>query len=342
MVFPIDVDGIDMANELRLNVACWDYDRVRPLMDGQVRPDGALLNFLSLTPEETFFRAFRGAEFEVSELSLSSTLMQMSKGTCAYTPIPIFPSRSFRHSCIYVREGSGIEKPEDLKGRRVAIPEYQVTAAMVARGLLQDEYGVRPEDMQWFQAGLEQVGREDKISFQPPTGVSIKKVQDRTCVELFARGEVDAMISPRAPACFDPAGGGNIRRLFPDPVQVEDAYYRKTGIFPIMHVLGIRNDVLAANPWLPSSLVKAFTKAKDMALAELADVTALKVALPFLPGHVTAAHRLFGADFWPYGVATNRKSLEAAVRWSYEQGLSARQLSVDELFPPQSTASFKV
>lgn len=327
---------------LRLTVACWDYDRVRPLIDGRVRADGADLNILSLTPEETFFRAFRNAEFEVSELSLSSTLMMLSRGTCAYTPIPIFPSRSFRHSCIYVRAGSGIERPEQLKGRRVAIPEYQVTAAMVARGLLADEYGVHPRDLQWIQAGLEQVGREDKIHFQPPADVSIERRRDQTIVELFERGEVDAMISPRAPRGFDPAGGGTIRRMFPEPGPVEAAYYRKTGIFPVMHVLGIRNDVLAANPWLPGSLVKAFTTAKNMALDELADVTALKVALPFLPTHVTEAHRLFGADFWAYGLEANRKSLEAAVRWSHEQGLSARRLAVEELFAPQSLESFKV
>lgn len=331
-----------MSNALNLAVACWDYDRVRPLMDGRVRADGARLNFLSLTPEETFFRAFRNAEFEISELSLSSTLMMLSRGQCAYTPIPIFPSRSFRHSCIYVRQGSGIERPEQLKGRRVAIPEYQVTAAMVARGLLADEYGVQPQDLRWVQAGLEQVGREDKIGWQPPAGVTIEKIHDRTIVELFEAGEVDAMISPRSPKNFDPAGGGLIRRLFTDPQPVEVAYFRKTGIFPIMHVLGIRNDVLAAHPWLPGSLVKAFTLAKNQALAELADVTALKVALPFLPAHVTEAHRLFGADFWAYGIEANRKALEAAVRWSFTQGLSARQMEVDELFAPQSLASFKV
>lgn len=329
-------------NALNLAVACWDYDRVRPLMDGRVRADGANLNFLSLAPEETFFRAFRNAEFEVSELSLSSMLMMLSRGQCAYTLIPIFPSRSFRHSCIYVRAGSGIERPEQLKGRRVATPEYQVTAAMVARGLLADEYGVRAQDLQWVQAGLEQVGREDKVHFQPPAGVSIEKIHDRTIVELFERGEVDAMIGPRAPRGFDPAGSGAIRRLFSESEPVEAAYYRKTGIFPIMHVLGIRNDVLAANPWLPGSLMKAFTQAKDIALADLAAVAALKVALPFLPSHVAEAHRLFGSDFWPYGLEANRKPLEAAVRWSHEQGLSARRLSIEELFAPQSLASFKV
>lgn len=330
------------SQALHLTVACGDYDRVRPLKDETVRVDGARLNILSLTPEEIFFRALGHAEFDVCELSLSSTLMLLSRDECPYTPLPIFPSRSFRHSCIYVRDGAGIEKPEDLRGRRVAIPEYQVTAAMVARGILADEYGVQPSDVEWVQAGLFEPGREEKVTFTPTAGVTLRRVTDRNCTDLFESAEVDALIAPRAPAGFDPAGNGLIRRLFPDPVVVEEAYYRKTGIFPIMHWLVIRNDLLERHPWLPASLVKAFTCAKDMALAELADVTALNVALPFLPSHVSAAHRLFGPDFWPYGLEANRKTLEAQVRWSWEQGLSARQIDVDTLFPPQTLASFKV
>lgn len=331
-----------MGNPLTLTVACGDYDRIRPLQNETVRVDGARLNILSLTPEEIFFRALGHAEFDVCELSLSSTLMLLSRDACPYTPLPIFPSRSFRHSCLYVRAGSGIEQPKDLKGRKVAIPEYQVTAAMVARGILSDEYNVLPQDMEWVQAGQMQAGREEKVIFEPPPGVTMHKVSDRSCMQLLEAGEVDALIAPRAPAGFDPAGGGLIRRLFPDPAVVEEAYYRKTGIFPIMHWLAIRNDLLERHPWLPASLVKAFTRAKDMALAELADVTALHVALPFLPSHVAAAHRLFGPDFWPYGLHANRKTLEASVRWSHEQGLSKRRLDVDTLFPPQSLASFKV
>ncbi|MPW06108.1 ABC transporter substrate-binding protein [Paraburkholderia sp. CNPSo 3155] len=325
----------------RFSLACWDYDRVRPLMDGHVRVDGADLNFLALTPEETFFRAFRNAEFEITELSLSTTLMTMSRGECPYTPIPVFPSRSFRHSGIYVRAGSGIKTPEDLKGRRVATPEYQVTAAMVARGILQDEYGVHPSDVEWIQAGLTSTNRIDKVNFIPPSGVTIEKIRDRTIPELFERGEIDALVSPRAPKGFDPSGDGSVQRLFTDP-NAEADYFKKTGIFPIMHLIGVRNDVLAANPWLPSSLMKAFTKAKDIALNELAEATALKIAMPFLPAQVTALHQTFGPDFWPYGVEANRATLEASVRWSFEQGLSARQMTVEELFAPQSLASFQV
>ncbi|MEM5383305.1 ABC transporter substrate-binding protein [Paraburkholderia phymatum] len=265
----------------------------------------------------------------------------MARGECPYTPIPVFPSRSFRHSGIYVRAGAGIERPEDLKGRRVATPEYQVTAAMVSRGLLQDEYGVRPQDVHWIQAGLTSTGRVDKVNFVPPEGVIIEKINDRTIPELFERGEIDALVSPRAPKGFDPSGNGPIRRLFTS-ANAEAEYFRKTGVFPIMHVIGIRNDVLADNPWLPSSLMKAFTRAKDLALIELEEATALKVAMPFLPAQVTELHRTFGPDFWPYGLEANRATLEASVRWSYEQGLSSRQLSVEELFAPQSLTSFQV
>ncbi len=327
---------------LRLTVACWDYDRVRPLMDGRIRPDGIELNFLPLTPEETFFRAFRHKEFDVSELSLSSTLMTMSRGTCPYMPIPIFPSRSFRHSCIYVREGAGIRTPDDLKGRPVGIGEYQVTAAMVARGLLQDEYGVRPCDIDWVQAGLEEPGREEKIPWQPPAGVNVRRYPTRSIREMFLAGEIDALISPRAPSLFQPDGQGPVRRLFPDHAKVEAEWFEKTGLFPVMHLLGVRHDVLAAHPWVAGSLVKAFTQAKNLALADLGEVAALKTSLPFLPAHVSDAHRLFGPDFWPYGLGGNRHTLETQLRWSHEQGLSARKVELAELFAPQSLEGFKV
>ena len=326
---------------LNLTIACWDYDRVRPMMDGRVRIEGAVANFLSLAPEETFFRAFRDGEFEVSELSLSSTLMQLSRGECRYTPIPVFPSRSFRHSSIYIRVGSGIERPQDMSGRRIAVSEYQVTAAMTARGLLQDEYGVRPSDIHWIQAGLEQAGRQDKVGWVPPADVRIDKVADRTIAELIDDGTVDGFISPRAPSWFAPAQG-KVRRLFPEDGSHEADWYHKRGVFPIMHVIGIRSDVLAANPWVANSLVNAFIAAKDIALSELAEVNALKISLPLLTAHVAAARQLFGADFWSYGLDKNRSTLETQLRWSFEQGLSTRPLGVDELFAPSTLARYRV
>lgn len=328
--------------ELQLTVACWDYDRIRPLMDGRVRAEGLDLNFLPLPPEETFYRAFRFAEFEISELSMSSTLMQLSRGTCAYTPLPIFPSRSFRHSCIYVRDGGQISKPEDMKGKRVAISEYQVTAAMVIRGILADDYGVQPSDILWVQAGLEEAGREDKIDWQPPSGVTIEKVNDQSIVQMLDAGEIDALITPRAPSNFNPAGTGRVRRMFPDHAAVEADHFRRTGLFPIMHMVGVRNDILTAHPWIAGSLVKAFAKAKAIALDDLNQTAALKTSLPFLPAHVSEATQLFGPDFWPYGLEPNRKILDAMTRWSFEQGLSTRRVGIDELFAPQSVSSYKI
>lgn len=331
-------------NELELTIACWDYDRVRPLMDGRVRPEGIKLNFLSLSPEDVFFRAFRHQEFDVSELSLSTTLMTLSRGACPYTPIPVYPSRSFRHSCLYVRRGSGIQSPEDLRGRRVAICEYQVTAAMVARGILADEYGIQPRDMHWIQAGLEQPGRIEKIDWAPPEGVQLTKVMDRSIVQMMQSGEVDALVTPRAPSLFDADidGTGPIQRLFPDHGSVEADWYRKTGLFPIMHVLGIRNDIQQRHPWAAVSLARAFTQAKDIALADLGHTAALKTSLPFLPSHFKQTQSLFGNDFWPYGIEANRKTLETQLRWSYEQGLSARHMSIDQLFAPQCLETHKI
>jgi 4,5-dihydroxyphthalate decarboxylase len=328
--------------KVQLSVACWDYDRIRPLMDGRVVAEGLDLVFLPLTPEEAFFRAFRHAEFDVSELSLSTTLMTLSQGKCPYMPIPVFPSRAFRHSCIYVRPGAGIATPQDLKGRRVGIPEYQVTAAMVARGVLADEYGVQPKDLHWVQGGMDEPGRIDKVQWTPPAGLTLDKVMDRSLGELIAAGELDAIVAPRAPRAFRPAGDGPLVRLFPDHERVEADWYGKTGIFPIMHVLGVRHDVLGRHPWVAMSLVKAFTAAKDMALADLAQVAALKTSLPFLPAHVAQAHRLFGTDFWPYGVDANRRTLDAELRWSHEQGLSTRKVEIADLFAPQSVLGHRV
>lgn len=331
-------------NELELTVACWDYDRVRPLIDGRVKPDGIKLNFLTLPPEDVFFRAFRHLEFDVSELSFSTTLMTLSRDVCPYTPIPVFPSRSFRHSCIYVRRGSGIEKPSDLIGRRVAISEYQVTAAMVARGILADEYGVHARDVQWVQAGLEQAGRIEKVAWTPPEDVNITKIGDRSIMELWDAGEVDALITPRAPSRFDADidGSGTIQRLFPDHATQEAQWYQKTGIFPVMHMLGLRNDIMQRHPWAAVSLLRAFTKAKDIALADLGQTAALKISLPFLPAYFKQTQSLFGEDFWSYGVHANRTALDTQLRWSHEQGLSHRRVAIEELFPASCLEDFKV
>ena len=328
-------------SKLNLTIACWDYDRVRPLMDGRVRVEGCEVNVIPLAPEEVFFRAFRNAEFEVSELSLSSYMMAHARGTGRYTAIPVFLSRLFRHSSIYIRTDRGIAKPADLRGRRIGVPEYQMTAALVARGVLQDEYGVNPAEIRWLRGGLEQPGREEKQQIDLPAGVVVETERERSLSDLLEAGLIDGLITARAPDCFGRAA--HVGRLFADAAAAERAWYRKTGIYPIMHAVGVRKDVLAAHPWVAASLQKAFTAAKDMALAELdSREVALKISLPFLSEHVAATRATLGPDFWPYGHGPNRVTLAAMTRWSFEQGLTSRQLDPAELFAPGTLEAAKI
>lgn len=327
---------------LSLTVACWDYDRTRALFDGRVEIEGCDVTFLNLPVEETFFRALRGREFDVAELSLSSYTMLRSRGECPYTAIPVFLSRMFRHSAIYVRRGAGIEKPQDLVGRTVGAPEYQLTAPVWVRGILEDEYGVKPSDMRWRTGGVEKPGRHEKVAMQAPPGVEISPVPaGETLVDWLLDGKLDALVAPRAPGIFA-QGHPDIIRLFPDFREVETGYFRSTGIFPIMHVVGIRNELVERNPWLPSSLLKAFTAAKDHALRELGEVGALKVSLPWLASDYLDAVNAIGRDFWSYGVPGNEATLNAFLRYHHGQGLSARPMTIEELFAPQTLEQFVI
>jgi 4,5-dihydroxyphthalate decarboxylase len=320
------------VSELSLSVACQGYDRVRALVDGRIRIEGCRANFLPLGPEEVFFRAFRHGEFDVSELSFSSYLMTCDRAEAEYVALPVFPSRMFRHSALYVRSDRGIATPEDLKGRAVGVPEYQVTAAVWVRGLLQDEYGVKPSEMRWRSGGLEQPGREEKLPLALPAGIELEPIAaGKTLSRMLADGELDALVAPRAPSCFT-RGAPGVARLFPDFRPVEQAYFAKTGIFPIMHGIGVRRSLCDAHPWLAASVTKAFTQAKDLALAELSDVTALAASLPWLPAEVEDARARMGADWWPYGVDANRRTLETLCRYAHEQGITRRRLAVEQLF----------
>ncbi|HEX5065984.1 MAG TPA: PhnD/SsuA/transferrin family substrate-binding protein, partial [Myxococcota bacterium] len=297
-------------SELALSVACQGYDRVRALFDGRVRIEGCRANFLPLGPEEAFFRAFRHGEFDVSELSFSSYLMTLDRGDPEYVALPVFPSRMFRHSAIYVRSDRGITAPKDLKGRTVGVPEYQVTAAVWVRGMLQDEYGVQPSELRWRSGGLEEPGREEKLPLALPASIELQPIPaGKTLSRMLEEGEIDALVAPRAPSCFA-RGAAGVARLFPDFRAVEQAYFAKTGLFPIMHVIGIRRRLCDAHPWLAASVAKAFAEAKAFALRELSDVTALAASLPWLPAEVEDTRRRMGADWWPYGVDANRRTLE--------------------------------
>ena len=328
--------------KLRLTLACWDYDRTRALIDGSVRPDGIELNYLSLPVEETFFRMLRSREFDCSEMSLSSYAASLSLKEPPFVAIPIFPSRFFRHSCIFVSAKSGIRKPEDLKGKRVGVPEYQMTAPVWIRGILSDDYGVKATDVEHFSGGEEEPGRTDKLKIALPPSIRLSSIpENKTLSSMLAAGEIDALVTARAPSTFRTQPDA-VARLFPDYVEKEKAYYRRTKIFPIMHTVVIRRDVYAANPWVAQSLFKAFSAAKAKALASYDQTAALPAMLPWLTAHVEEAKREIGADWWAYGLAENRHVLETFLRYHHEQGLSTRLLRLEELFAKETLESYRI
>lgn len=325
--------------KLKLSIAIGDYDRTRPLVDGRVQIDGVDPIFMTLSPEEIFFRAFRAAEFDISELSLSSFTVKTAQKDCPYVGLPVFLSRMFRHTSVYVRTDR-IKKPEDLKGKRVGLPEYQVTANVWARAFLQDDYGVKPSDVTWVRGGIEQPGRPEKIKLNLPPDVKLENAPDgATISQMLAAGEIDAFLAPRAPSVL---GQPNIGWLFPDPIAVAQDYYRRTKIFPIMHLTGVRRDLAEQHPWLPAAVTKAFEQAKAMAMNHLDDTAATKVMLPFVEERIKSARELMGHDYWSYGFAPNRHVLETFLKHHYAQGLSSRLVAPEELFHPATLESFKI
>jgi 4,5-dihydroxyphthalate decarboxylase len=327
--------------KLNLSVAMGDYDRTRALLDGTVQIDGVDPVYMTLSPEEIFFRAFRNVEFDISELSLSSYLVKASKGESPYVAIPVFLSRAFRHTSIYVRKDR-IKRPEDLKGCRIGIPEYQLTAIVWARSILQNDYGVAPEDVTWVRGGIDEPGRPEKIKLQLPPGVRMESAPaDRTISDLLDQGEIDGFIAPRPPGGAA-ARNPNVGWLFDDPTATAKEYYARTQVFPIMHVVGIRKELAAEHPWLPGAVMKAFEQSKKAALDKLADTSATKVTLPFVEEQLKAARDLMGPDYWSYGVEPARKTLETFVQAHHAQGLSARLMAVEELFHPATYESYKI
>ena len=330
---------------LRLTLACWEYDRTRALADGSVVPEGIDLNVLNLHVEETFFRMLRHREFDVAEMSLSSYAVSLSRDDPLFIAIPVFPSRFFRQSCIFVSAKSGILKPADLVVKRSATPEYQMTAPVWIRGILQDHYDVpiAPANGQpYLFGGEEETGRIEKLKLELPPNIRLQAIgPTQTLSQMLHDGELDALYTARAPSSFK-RGDGKVKRLFENYAEVERAYWRETGIFPIMHVIVMRRDVYEANRWIAQSLTKAFFEAQRRTYDDLAETAALKSMLPWLVAHVDEARREMGDDWWPYGLERNRKTLSTFTRYHFEQGLSKQQLSPDELFAPESLEAFRI
>jgi 4,5-dihydroxyphthalate decarboxylase len=328
--------------KLNLSIAVGDYDRTRALVDGAVQIDGVDPTFMLLDPEEIFFRAFRHAEFDVCECSLSSFIVKTAAGECPYVGVPVFPSRAFRHSSVYIRNDRGIRSPQDLKGKRVGLPEYQLTANVWMRAILQEDHGVKPSDIIWVRGGYEQPGRVEKIALKLPPDVRIESVPDgATLSGELAGGGLDAVMGPRAPSCYD-RGDPNISWLYADPTAAAADWYRRRRMFPIMHLLGLRRCLVEQHPWLPAAALKAFEKAKAVGLTKLGDTSATKVTLPFVEEQLFSARQLMGEDFWSYGLEPNRHVLDYFLQHHHAQGLSPRKLRPEELFHPSTLESFRI
>ena len=323
----------------KLTLACWDYDRTRALLEGRVGVAGWRIDAKVQPPEETFPRAVADAPFDVSELSLSSYLMQVSRGEGAYIAIPAFVSRAFHHGAIYVRTKRGIETPKDLEGRLVGVPEYQMTMALWVRGILGDEYGVDFRKIRYRTGGANKPGRKERLALELPEDMDVAQIPEgSTLNELLLAGELDAVIAPTPPDGFT-AGDKAVRRLFADPVAEEQAYYARTGLFPIMHVIGVRRTLADEHPGLAADLFRAFVEVRNLAMREhdlTARSSANRMMLPWFADQWEATKDLMGDDFWPYGVAENRAELEAICRYSHEQNLGRKRLSVEALFAPET------
>jgi len=325
-----------------LTFACWNYDRTRALLEQQVQPEGIDLNYVNLPVEETFFRMLRYREFDLAEMSLSSYVMSLFKQEPAFVAIPVFPSRSFRHSCIYVNVNSGIKEPKDVIGKKVGSPEYQLTAPVWIRGIMADEYGVPISSVSYYTGGQEEPGRPEKLTLEVPKDIRIERIrQEQTLSTMLAHGEIDALYTPRMPSSFE-RSKGQVKRLFENFAEVERDYFRRTRIFPIMHTVVIRREIYERNRWMAQSLFKAFSVAQREVYEDLNETAALKVMLPWLPAHIEETRREMGDDFWAYGLEPNRHTLATFLRYSFEQGLSKRLLEPEQLFVPETQESFKI
>jgi len=328
--------------KLHLSMACCGYDRTRPLIEGRIPIDGIDLTCLELPVEEVFFRMVRHNEFDIAELSLSSYVLSLFSEQPSFVAIPVFPSRFLRHSSVYINQSSGIREPNDLVGKRVGMPEYQLTACVWIRGILSDEYAVPVNSVSYFTGGLEQSGRPEKLALSLPPDIRVQPIPtNKTLAALLDAGEIDALYTPAMPSTFR-TGSRKVKRLFENYQAIERDFFLKTRVFPIMHTVVIGREVYEKHPWVAQSLCKAFALAQREAYDDLYSTSALKFMLPWLTRHVEDTRALMGQDFWPYGLEPNVCVLETFLRYHYEQGLSKRLLAPREIFAPEALESFKI
>ena len=314
-------------SKLKLSMSVGNYDRTQALFNGQVQVEGCDITAVPLEPEEAFHRAFRYGEFDITEISMSSHMMTTARGDNQYVAVPAFLSRVFRQSGIYVRTDRGIDRPQDLKGKRIGVPEYQITANVWIRGILEEEFGVKPSDIHWRRGGIEEAGRGERAPISLPDSVDLQQIpDDKTLSGMLEEGA-------RAP---------HVGRLFKDYIQDEKDYYRRTRIFPIMHMVGIRRTLAEQHPWLAVSVYKAFLEAKALAVHELNEICHLAVSLPWMVHHHNEAKALMGEDYWPYGLDANRHVIDKFADYHHGQGLSVRRVAAEELFARSSLDLSKI
>lgn len=317
-------------SKLELTLACGDYDRTRLLREEKVLAEGIDLHVLILPVEEIFLRAVRYQEFEVTELSMSSFLISWGKLKPGYIGIPAFPSRKFRHGDIYVRNDSALKKPADLKGGKIGLPEYQMTAAVWMRGIFQEDYGISAEEIEWFTA------HEERFPIEIPSSIKVRVIpKGENLFNLLKKGELDALFTARIPTPFL-QGEKWIRRLWANYKELEMDYYRRTKIFPIMHTVVLRRDIYEKYPWVAQSLYRAFCQAKDKVIEQAISLGAPPVTLPWFFYEIEQTISFMGQDFWPYGISANRATLEKLIQYMIQQGLIRAESAplIEELFVP--------
>jgi hypothetical protein len=326
------------VSRLHLTFACGDYDRTRALEDGSVRPDGIDLTYLRLPVEETFFRMLRHREFDVAEMSLSTYVATLDRSPRPFVALPVFTSRMFRHGGIYLNAQAGVEKPSDLRGKRVGSPEFQLTACVWIRGILAEHHGVPVDSVTYYTGGQETAGRIEKGKVD--TGLDIRPIPaGATLSRMLADGEIDALYTPRVPSPFRDRDG-RVSRLFDDVVAVEKDYFAATGIFPIMHVVVVGRELYERHRWVAQSLYKACQVARDDAYTRIYDSSALRFMEPWLIQHLEDCKQLLGQDYWSYGLAENEKTLDVFLRYHHEQGLSLKRYEAADLFAPETSEAF--
>jgi 4,5-dihydroxyphthalate decarboxylase len=337
----IDSFYLDLfMTEIPITIASGDYDRTRALKDGRARIAGCAVTYSNLEPNQLFKRILRAPEFDVSEMSFSTYIVQREQGEGAYTAIPVFLSRAFRHSAIFVRTDRGIRAPADLKGKRVGTPEYFTTMLVWLRGLLSDEYDVKPSDLYWRIGGQEQpASAASELSAIP--GVSIESIPaGKTLSGMLADGDIDALFAARPPSCFQRTP--YVARLFSDYRATEQAYYRKSEIYPLMHAVGIRNALIETHPELPTAIYDGFLRAKQLAVADLERLSAFAITLPWVEAEYRATQAVLGQDIWPYGVSENARAIATLCRYLQEQGFTKQRMEANELFVPLADNSTTV